>query len=80
MPKRTTVILDDDVYEKIVRESIKRYGTTRALSKIINDLLRKSLSYKEDLVRLIYSEKTVHISEEDFEIFRRELEKRFVSR
>jgi predicted CopG family antitoxin len=41
MPKRTTVILDDDIYEKLVRESIRRYGTTRALSRVLNELLRE---------------------------------------
>ncbi len=80
MPKRTTVILDDDVYEKLVRESIRRYGTTRALSKVLNELLRESLNGREELIELLYSEKIASISEEDFYKFRRELSKRFADR
>ncbi len=80
MPKRTTVILDDDVYEKLVRESIRRYGTTRALSRVLNELLRESLSGREELIELLYSEKIASISEEDFYKFRRELSRRFADR
>ncbi len=80
MPKRTTVILDDDVYEKLVRESIKRYGTTRALSKVLNELLRESLNAKHELLQLIYSEKITEVSTEEFEKFRRELSRRFEER
>jgi predicted CopG family antitoxin len=77
MPKRTTLILDDDVYRKLVEESVKRYGTVRALSKVVNELLRERFSAREDLVRLIYSDKITWISTEDFERFRRELSERF---
>ena len=80
MPKHTTVILDDDVYEKLVKESIRRYGTTRALSKVLNELLRKILSGREELIELLYSEKIASISEEDFHKFRRELSKSVADR
>ncbi|MCC6044183.1 MAG: hypothetical protein RRE21_00100 [Desulfurococcales archaeon] len=80
MPKRTTLILDDDVYRKLVEESVKRYGTVRALSKVVNELLRERFSSREDLIKLIYSDKITWISTEDFERFRRELSERFESR
>ncbi|MGC9010167.1 MAG: hypothetical protein ACP5I7_06100 [Sulfolobales archaeon] len=80
MPKRTTVILDDDIYERLVQESIKRYGNVRSLSRVINDLLRKSLSSEDELIKLIYSEKLVEIDLKEFEEFRRELSKRFEER
>lgn len=80
MPKRTTVILDDDVYENLVRESIRRYGTTRAISKILNEILRDSLSGRRELIRLIYSEKIAEVSIEELNEFRRELSKRLVER
>ena len=80
MPKRTTVILDDDVYENLVRESIRRYGTTRAISKVLNEILRDSLSGRRELIRLIYSEKIAEVSIEEFNEFRRELSKRLVER
>jgi len=71
------VLLDDDVYERLVEESIRRYGTVRALSRVLNELLRESLSARYDLIKLIYSEKLVEVDEEEFEGFRRELSKRF---
>ena len=80
MPKRTTVILDDDVYEKLVRESIRRYGSTRALSRVLNELLRESLSARYELVKLLYSEKIAGVSGEEFERFRRELSRGFEDR
>jgi predicted CopG family antitoxin len=80
MPKRTTLILDDDVYRKLVEESVKRYGTVRALSKVVNELLRERFPSREDLIKLIYSDKITWISTEDFERFRRELSERFESR
>ena len=76
MVKRTTILLDDDVYEMLVRESIKRYGTTRALFKVLNELVRKALASRQELLELIYSEKIVNVSEEKFSRFRRELNKR----
>ncbi|MFA6330008.1 MAG: hypothetical protein WCX64_05000 [Candidatus Micrarchaeia archaeon] len=37
---KTTVNLDDDLYRRAVSESVRRYGNTRSLSTVINDLLR----------------------------------------
>jgi len=69
-------MLDDDVYEKLVKESLKRYGTVRAISRVLNELLRESLRGRENLIRLIYSEKIARTTAEEFESFRRELSKR----
>ena len=80
MPKRTTVILDDDIYEKLVKESIRRYGTVRAISRVLNELLRDSLSGKQELIKLIYSEKIAEISVEELNELRRKLSKRFITR
>jgi hypothetical protein len=77
MPKRTTLILDDDVYKFLVEESIKRYGTTRALSRVVNELIRERISRKREFIKLLYSEKHVEITPEEFYEFRRELSKRF---
>ena len=80
MVKRTTVLLDDDVYERLVEESVRRYGTVRALSRVLNELLRESLSGRRELLRLIYSEKVARVSLEEFEEFRRELSRRLEER
>ena len=37
---RTTLNIDDDLYRKLVEESIRKYGTTRKLSKIVCEKLR----------------------------------------
>lgn len=68
------------IYEKLVKESIRRYGTTRALSKVLNELLRDSFSGRKELVKLIYSEKIAEVSIEKLNEFRRKLSKRFIER
>ena len=77
MVKRTTILLDDDVYEGVVRESIRRYGTAKAISKVVNELLRKALGARRELLELIYSEKVRELSQEELEEFRRELSEKF---
>jgi predicted CopG family antitoxin len=77
MPKRTTLILDDDVYKFLVEESIKRYGTTRALSRVVNELIKERISRKREFIKLLYSEKYAEITPEEFYEFRRELSRRF---
>ena len=39
---KTTVLLDDDLYRKLVKESVEKYGSTKKLSRLINDKLRQS--------------------------------------
>jgi len=75
MPKRTTLVLDDKVYEKLVRESVNRYGTARRLSKVVNDLVEER-EKKVDIEELIYSRKMVKTSAREFERFRRGLSAR----
>ena len=38
---KTTISLDDDIYAEIVKESIEKYGSTKHMSKIINQRLSK---------------------------------------
>jgi len=80
MPKRTTIILDDEVYELLVMESVKKYGSTKAISKVVNDIVRERLRARRELLELIFSEKKAEASEEEFEEFRRELSRRFEER
>jgi len=37
---KTTVILEDELYRKLVQEALDRYGSTRKLSTLINQKLR----------------------------------------
>jgi predicted CopG family antitoxin len=73
MPKRTTLVLSDRVYEKLVSESMKKYGSARNLSKVVNDLVEEKTESKSDIMELIYSEKLTKTSTRDFEQFRRKL-------
>ncbi|MGP6208051.1 hypothetical protein ACNF42_08515 [Cuniculiplasma sp. SKW3] len=43
---KTTINLDEDIYAEIVKESIEKYGSTKNISKIINQHLRGRMNYK----------------------------------
>ncbi|MEM0104827.1 MAG: hypothetical protein QW743_08420 [Candidatus Methanomethylicia archaeon] len=45
--KKTLIRLDDDIYEELVRMSVKKYGNTKHISDVINELLRKRLTRRE---------------------------------
>ncbi|MDI6847641.1 MAG: hypothetical protein QMD13_10155 [Candidatus Bathyarchaeia archaeon] len=76
MPKRTSVLLEESVYKKLVEESLKRYGTVKAISKVLNELLKDTLKGKKEIMRLIYSEKVARTTAKEFEEFRRKLSRR----
>jgi len=79
MSKRTTILLDDDIYEKLVRESLRRYKTTKAMSRVANELLKRALKGEVKILDLVFSEKVAKTSAREFEGFRREVSKRFES-
>jgi predicted CopG family antitoxin len=79
MVKRTTVMLDEDIYPKLVEISLRKYGTVKALSRVLNELLRDTLQGKEEILRLIYSNKIAKTTAKEFEEFREELSRRFES-
>jgi len=79
MAKRTTIMLDEEVYERLVQESLRRHKTTKALSKVINELLKRALKSEVEILNLIFSEKIVKTSAKEFEEFRRELSRRLES-
>lgn len=39
----------DDVYEKVVLGSVRRYGTAKAISRVMNELLREGLGARREL-------------------------------
>jgi predicted CopG family antitoxin len=79
MSRRTTILLDDDIYEKLVNESMRRYRTTKAMSKVANDLLKTALKGEAKVLDLVFSEKVAKTNAKEFETFRRQLSKRFES-
>ena len=80
MPRRTTLILDDDVYEALLRESLRRYGSSKALSRVVNELLRKALRDVGETVGLIYAERYAKVSVREFEGFRKRLSRELEER
>lgn len=82
MPKRTAVILDDDVYGILVRESLRRFGNTRSISRALNELVREAVRLRGLLrvLELARGEKYASISEREFEEFRSQLSKSFEDR
>jgi predicted CopG family antitoxin len=79
MSKRTTITLTEDVYERLVEESLKRYKTTKAMSKVANELLKDALKGEADVLSLIFTRKIAKTSAKEFEESRRELSKRLES-
>jgi hypothetical protein len=41
---KTTINLDEEIYAEIVKESIEKYGSTKNMSKIINQRLRNRIN------------------------------------
>jgi predicted CopG family antitoxin len=79
MAKRTTITLDEDLYQKLVEASVKKYGTTKAMSKIANELLKGALKGEAKIIDLLHSRKIAKTSVREFEEFRRQLSRRLES-
>ncbi len=75
MEKRTTVILEKEVYDALVKESIEEYKTTKAMSKVINEVLKRVLMNKSRLTKLIRSKEVARVTAKEFEEFRGGLSK-----
>ena len=41
---KTTINLDEEIYAEIIKESIEKYGSTKNMSKIINQRLRNRMN------------------------------------
>ncbi|MEA3254964.1 MAG: hypothetical protein U9Q22_03910 [Candidatus Altiarchaeota archaeon] len=46
---KTTVILDDNIYSFLVRESEHRYGTRKKMSLVLNELIRKYIVSRKEM-------------------------------
>jgi hypothetical protein len=78
---KTTINLDDDLYKKLVEESIRRFGSTKKISFLINEKIRKAETGLESPEKVV--EKTFGLwknwkisSEKYVRKIRRESEKR----
>lgn len=43
---KTTINLEDELYKKLVKEAVERYGRARSFSRLVNEKLRMSESVK----------------------------------
>ena len=82
MPRRTTVVLNDSTYTRLVEESLRRYGTPRAISRVIDTMVEESATAssrerEESILRLLYSKKVAKTTPKEFERDRRELSRKF---
>jgi hypothetical protein len=76
MPRRTTILLDEDIYHKVVNESLRRHKTTKAMPRVANELLEGALKGETKILDLVFSEKLAETSGPEFEAFRRGLSRR----
>ena len=45
---KTTLELKDEIYKKLVNESVAKYGNTKSLSKVINENLESHMSERNE--------------------------------
>ncbi len=48
---KTTINLESEVYRELVSEAVKKYGTTKTLSRIINEKLKSAKKPTLDIVK-----------------------------
>ncbi len=70
MVKRTTVLLENNVYDALVKESLEQYKNSKSVSKVMNEILEKALSNRGKLLSLIHSKKLAKTTAKEFERFR----------
>lgn len=75
MERRTTVLLDKEVYDALVKESLEEYNSSKAISKVLNKIIKKALSNKDRLSEVLHSKRPVRTTAREFEKFRHELSK-----
>ncbi|MDE1825581.1 MAG: hypothetical protein KGH61_04535 [Candidatus Micrarchaeota archaeon] len=75
MVRRTTVLLEKDVYDALVKESLEEYNSSKAISKVLNRIVKRSLANNNGLRRLLHSRTVVKVANKEFEKFRGELSK-----
>lgn len=68
-------MLEKSVYDALVRESLEEYNSSKAISKVLNKLVKKSLANRDKLRQLIHSKPVAKVTQKEFESFRHELSK-----
>ena len=75
MTKRTTILLEDRLYEKLMSESVEEYASSKHLSELINKLLKVALNEGNvsRIKAILKKPRIVKITNKEFEKFRHEL-------
>ena len=77
MLKRTTITLERDLYDDLVRESVEKYGDTKHISVVLNERLNEKKKDHSKLLEMARNRKTHHLTEKEIEDSRSELSGRF---
>ena len=85
MPKRTTVVIKDDTYAKLVQESIQRFGNARAISRVIDAIVGEASSTKRKeaerkLAKVLHEKKVATVTQKELEDDRHKLSLQFENR
>ena len=67
------MVLEKGVYDALVKESIDEYNNTKAISKVLNKIVKKALANKGRLSEVLHSKRVVKTTAKEFEKFRHEL-------
>jgi len=84
LARKTTLTLDDEIYVKLVNISVRKYGSARHISRVVNELLAEALKKEElnpleELKELLSEPKLAKVTPKEFEKFREKLSRRFES-
>lgn len=73
MERRTTVVLEKEVYDALVKESLEEYNSSKAISKVLNKIVKRTLTNKGKLSGILHSKRLIKTTAKEFEKFRRQL-------
>ncbi len=73
MERRTTVLLEKGVYDALVRESLEEYNSSKAISKVLNRIVKNALANRGRLSEVLHSKRVARTTAGEFERFRHEL-------
>ncbi len=75
MERRTTVLLEKEVYDALVKESVEEYDSSKAISKVLNKIVRQALANRGRLSAVLRSKRVAKTTSKEFERFRHQLSK-----
>lgn len=68
-------MLEKGVYDALVKESVEEYNSSKAISKVLNTIVKKALMNRNRLREVLHSKRAAKTTAKEFEKFRHELSK-----